>query len=94
MTANLCLPRLEDLQFNEPIPFNVRFDPKLMEETRQKLQLARFPEEQDEMFDDVDEDDAVDPAYWPQGAKVANVRRLAEYWRDEYDWKKQEVSFS
>lgn len=47
-----------------------------IEETRQKLALARFP-------DDADTDDDDD---WGRGVPVANLKRIAKYWRDEFKW--------
>lgn len=73
---------LEELKFNEPVPWQVTVDRELLETTKQKLSLARFPEEQSN-FDKED---------WSQGAKLARVKELAEYWRDIYSWEKQQVS--
>ncbi|KAF4306293.1 hypothetical protein GTA08_BOTSDO05276 [Botryosphaeria dothidea] len=55
---------LEELKFNEPVPWQVTVDHELLEITKQKLSLARFPEEQS----DFDKED------WSQGAKVARER--------------------
>jgi hypothetical protein len=73
----------DSLRFNEPVQFRLRVDRELLEITKQKLALARYPEEQS----DFDEDN------WTQGAKVAVVRELAEYWLNSYDWEKKEVSW-
>lgn len=73
---------IDSLRYNEPVAFRLQVDNELLEITKQKLALARYPEEQS----DFGEHD------WRQGAKVSSVRRLAEYWRDSYDWEKQEVS--
>ncbi|KAL9626463.1 MAG: hypothetical protein Q9204_007281 [Flavoplaca sp. TL-2023a] len=56
-------------------------DDDLLDLTKKKLQLARFPDEQI----DVGDDD------WSQGAKVKVVKRLAEYWSDGYDWRAEEA---
>ncbi len=83
MTSSyLCLPQETELRLNQPVQFSVRFSQDLIELTRQKLDLARYPFEQT----DFGADD------WSQGAKVAKVKQLAQYWRDDYDWAKQEVS--
>lgn len=74
----------ESLIFNEPIPFRLRVDSDLLDITKQKLALARYPDEQS----DFGEDD------WAQGAKVAVVRELAKFWLNSYDWEKKEVSWS
>lgn len=78
----LCLPPLAELRLNKPVPFSIRFSPDLIQLTQQKLQLARYPFEQSDFG----------PDDWSQGAKVDKVKQLVQYWRDEYDWEKQEVS--
>ncbi|KAI4202623.1 MAG: hypothetical protein LQ350_002416 [Teloschistes chrysophthalmus] len=67
--------------FNKPTPYTLRVDDQLLDVTKQKLRLARFPEEQI----DVGDDD------WSQGAKVKVVKRLAEYWADGFDWRAVEA---
>jgi hypothetical protein len=79
--SRLCLPSEQELKLNQPVPFSVQFDKDLVKTTRQKLDLARYPSEQSDFG----------PNDWSQGAKVAQVQRLARYWRDEYSWEKQEV---
>lgn len=73
----------DDLEYesNKPIPYSLHIDDHLLSLTNQKLQLARYPEEQSDIGDDD----------WSQGTKVKVVRRLAEYWRDGYDWRVEEV---
>lgn len=71
----------DDLELNIPVPFRLHVDRELLKATKHKLSLARYPQEQS----DFGEDD------WTQGAKVAVVKELAEYWRDVYDWEKKEV---
>lgn len=71
----------DELKLNTPVPFHLHVDRELLKTTKQKLALARYPQEQS----DFGEDD------WSQGAKVAAVKLLAEYWRDVYDWEKKEV---
>lgn len=44
---------------------------------RQKLAFSTFPDELDE-------------AGWEYGAPLKDVKRLAEYWRDSFDWKAME----
>lgn len=47
----------------------------------QKLQTTTFPNELDE-------------AGWDYGAPLAEIKRLTEYWRDQYDWRKQEAEIN
>lgn len=68
--------------FNVPQPFDPTLDPDFLETTKFKVSLSRYPEEQSDMA----------PDDWSQGAKVSEVRRMAEYWKNNYDWKVQEVS--
>lgn len=70
-----------EYQSNKPQPYTLHVDDNLLEITKQKLQLARYPEEQT----DVDGDN------WSQGAKVDVVKRLADYWKNSYDWRAEEV---
>lgn len=70
-----------DYELNKPIPYSLRVDDELLAWTKQKLELARFPEE----LEDLNDDD------WSHGAKVEVVRKLAEYWKDGYDWRAEEV---
>lgn len=72
---------LDKLKFNVPVPYKIHVDDELLEITKQKLALARYPEEQT----DFDENN------WAQGAKVSRVKELAEFWRSEYDWKAKEA---
>ncbi len=44
----------------------------------QKLEATNFPDE-------------LEQAGWDYGAPLADVKRLATYWKNEYDWRKQEV---
>ena len=70
-----------EYQLNKPIPYTLHLDDDLLELTKQKLQRARYPEEQSDIGDDD----------WSQGAKVKVVQRLAQYWHHGYDWRAEEV---
>ena len=74
---------LDDTEYhlNKPVPYTLHLDDHLLSLTKQKLQLARYPEELSDIRDD----------YWNQGAKVKVVQRLADYWKDGYDWRTEEV---
>ena len=60
--------------------YTMRVPDDFLKLTNDKLKLARFPEE----YENVDEQD------WSECAKVSEVKRLTEYWRDRYDWRAQE----
>ncbi|KAL8930004.1 MAG: hypothetical protein Q9172_000236 [Xanthocarpia lactea] len=68
-------------ELNKPAPYKLHISDELLNLTKQKLQLARLPEEQT----DVGDDD------WSQGAKVKVVKRLTEYWSNGYDWRAEEA---
>lgn len=68
-------------ELNKPVPYTLHIDDDLLNVTKQKLQLARYP---DELIDLADDD-------WNQGAKVKAVQALADYWRDGYNWRAEEV---
>lgn len=71
----------KNLQFNQVTPYVIDVEAEFIEITKRKLELARYPREQD----DFSADD------WSQGAKVIRVEELVNYWRDEYDWNGQQV---
>ncbi|CAI4220212.1 unnamed protein product [Parascedosporium putredinis] len=71
---------LSTLKVNKPVRFKLHVDRELLQVTKQKLALTRYPEEQTDFG----------PDNWSQGAKVHKVKELAEYWRDVYDWAKHE----
>lgn len=72
----------DNTALNQPLKYCPKVAINFLEQTRQKLSLARYPEEQDDFG----------PDNWSQGAKVDEVARLAEYWCNEYDWSSREVS--
>ena len=69
------------LELNKPVPYSLYVDDELLDITKKKLQLARYPEE----LDDVADDD------WSSGSTIKDVRRLADYWKNGYDWRAEEV---
>lgn len=73
-----------EYQLNKPVPYKIHIGDDLLSLTKQKLQLARYPEE----LSDIGDDD------WSHGSKVEVVRRLANYWKDSYDWRAEEVCYS
>jgi hypothetical protein len=72
---------LNQLKFNVPVPYKVHVDRELLDITKQKLALSRYPEEQSDFGEN----------NWAQGAKVSRVKQLAEHWQNKYDWETQEV---
>ncbi|KAF2767946.1 alpha/beta-hydrolase [Teratosphaeria nubilosa] len=48
---------------------------------KQKLEIATFPDE-------------LDTAAWDYGAPLGEVKRLAQVWRDSYDWRQEEAKLN
>lgn len=72
---------LHELKFNVPVPYQIHVDRELLDATKQKLALARYPEEQSDFGE----------SNWAQGAKVSRVKQLADHWQHRFDWESQEV---
>lgn len=58
-------------------PYSIQIDDDALADLAQRLANTRFPEA--EPVDD-----------WSQGIPLAEVQKLAEYWRDKYDWRARE----
>lgn len=58
-------------------PFQIAVPDAEIEKLHQRLSLATFPDELDE-------------AAWDLGAPLADVKRLANYWKENFDWRKSE----
>ncbi|KAJ6141486.1 hypothetical protein N7470_009876 [Penicillium chermesinum] len=62
-------------------PFTIDIPQERLSDLHNRLANARLPDELDE-------------AGWDLGAPVAEVRRLAEYWRDRFDWRAAEAKLN
>lgn len=62
-------------------PFTVSVPDHRLEKLRAKLELTEFPDE-------------LENAGWDYGAPLADVKRLTAYWKDGFDWKKQEADIN
>lgn len=58
-------------------PFTISIPEKSLDDLKLRLSLARFPDE-------------LDDAEWEYGAPLADIKRLTQYWKDEYDWRAAE----
>lgn len=63
-------------------PFKIDIPDAELEKLKAKLSLATFPNEV--LFSD-------DPKY---GAPLKDIKRLATYWKDGYDWRKHEAKLN
>ena len=60
-----------------PEPFLIAVPDETMDDLRRRLAATRWPEQ-------------IGPDDWTAGAPIAEVRALADYWRDGFDWRAQE----
>ena len=58
-------------------PFRVDIPGEALEDLRQRLQHTRWPDE-------------IADSGWNYGSNLAYMKELVDYWRTEFDWKKQE----
>jgi len=62
-------------------PFKVDISQPILDDLRERLARARWP-------------DAVDGAGWDYGTDLDYLRSLADYWRDGYDWRAEEAKLN
>ncbi|MBV8682535.1 MAG: epoxide hydrolase [Caulobacteraceae bacterium] len=58
--------------------FEIRIPAEKLEDLDRRLRATRLPA-------------AMDPDGWDDGASLAFIRRLTDYWRDRFDWRAQEA---
>ena len=61
--------------------YNISVPDQKLLELKSKLAHATFPDE-------------LDDARWDYGAPLEDVKRLAAYWKDDYDWRKHEADLN
>ncbi|KAM0259647.1 hypothetical protein ACHAQJ_003226 [Trichoderma viride] len=64
------------------VPFSISVPDSVLELLKNKLSLATFPSESD-FSDD-----------WNYGTSLSDVKRLAKYWKDGFDWRAQEAKLN
>ena len=57
--------------------FLIHVPSSVLEDLQERLARARFP-------------DQLDDAGWSYGMELGYLRELVRYWREQYDWRKQE----
>ncbi|KAL0958924.1 hypothetical protein HGRIS_014240 [Hohenbuehelia grisea] len=62
-------------------PYTITVPDEKLKQLRAKLDLTTLPDE-------------LDDAGWEYGAPLAEVKRLVEYWKDGYDWRKHEADLN
>jgi pimeloyl-ACP methyl ester carboxylesterase len=64
-----------------PRPFELRVPDDVLTDLHGRLERVRWPDEPP-------------GAPWTYGTSVGYMQRLVEYWRDEFDWRKQEAALN
>jgi len=59
-------------------PFRIHVDDAILDDLRDRLARTRFPE-------------PIPGTGWEYGTPIDEIRELAEYWRDGYDWRAEEA---
>ncbi len=62
-------------------PYTIAVPDTKLQRLAQKLDATDFPDE-------------LERAGWDYGAPLADIKRLTRYWRETYDWKKQEAKIN
>ena len=62
-------------------PYTISVPEEQRQQLAKKLEATTLPDE-------------LDQAGWDYGAPLADVKRLATYWRQEFDWTKQEAKLN
>lgn len=65
----------------DPQPYNINVPDSALEDLKTRLSLTKLPSQ----FSAGSEGDD-----WDLGAPVPEVKKLVEYWKDEFDWRKAE----
>ncbi|KAI9772832.1 MAG: hypothetical protein M1840_008714 [Geoglossum simile] len=61
-----------------PVPFTIAIPDSALSALQQKLSCATFPDE-------------LDSAAWDYGVPLKDIQQLTEYWKEGFDWRKQEA---
>lgn len=61
--------------------FTIHVDDSVLEDLRERLARTRYP-------------DQLEGAGWDYGTELGYLRELCTYWRDEFDWRKQEAALN
>ncbi|RPD56179.1 alpha/beta-hydrolase [Lentinus tigrinus ALCF2SS1-6] len=62
-------------------PYSISIPDSELNLLKKKLELSRFPDE-------------LEGAGWDYGVPLPHVKRLAEYWKDGFDWRKSEAALN
>jgi hypothetical protein len=62
-------------------PFTVNIPDSELEQLKQRLELTRLPDE-------------LEDSGWDYGVPLKDMKRLVEYWKTKYDWRKHEAGLN
>jgi hypothetical protein len=62
-------------------PFAIDIPDSELELLKQRLELTRLPDE-------------LDDSGWDYGVPLADMKRMLEYWKTKYDWRKHEAALN
>ena len=63
------------------VPFKIRVPDAVLRDLKERLARTRFPDE-------------VEGSGWDYGASLPYMKELVAYWKDKYDWRKQEAELN
>ncbi|KAL9080937.1 MAG: hypothetical protein Q9157_000437 [Trypethelium eluteriae] len=66
----------------DPEPFKISVPEEAIEQLKQRLSLTKFPSQLESA------------RMWDFGPPVSELKRLATYWKDEFDWRKAEAALN
>jgi hypothetical protein len=61
-----------------PTPYTIDIPQEAVDKVKQRLELSTFPDELDAQNQ------------WQYGAPLSDIKRLANYWKNDFDWRKAE----
>jgi len=62
-------------------PFRIHISDEILSDLRERLKRTRWPDE-------------IPNAGWTYGTNLAYLKALVAYWRDQFDWRKQEIELN
>ena len=65
----------------EKVPFSVAIPQETLTDLHERLVKVRWPQE-------------FANSHWEYGTNLGYLKELVEYWRDEYDWRRQELAMN
>jgi hypothetical protein len=63
-------------------PYTISVPDQAIEELRQRLKFTKFPEQFEW------------ESLWDFGPPVSEIKRLVNYWKDDFDWRKAEAKMN